>query len=145
CSASSSKYPDTTGISILPYDILGNVRIWDGDGNGSAIIDMGAYEFDAPVWVGITDPPINEIDSKMITTLYPNPCSGTFHIKFILPVNESVSCEVYSISGQKVWQKNVCSQGANILKIDLSDFPSGIYLLQISSNSNTDRAKIILK
>ncbi|GMU81130.1 MAG: hypothetical protein AMXMBFR47_10010 [Planctomycetota bacterium] len=30
-------------------DLDGNLRLWDGDGNGSFIVDMGAYEFDAPI------------------------------------------------------------------------------------------------
>ena len=36
-----------------PTDILGNVRVWDGDGDGTATIDIGAYEYGAPFWGGI--------------------------------------------------------------------------------------------
>ena len=36
-----------------PTDILGNVRVWDGDGDGIATIDIGAYEYGAPFWGGI--------------------------------------------------------------------------------------------
>ena len=45
--------PDTTGtgLNLPPWDIIGNIRIWDGDGNGSAIIDMGAYEYGSPPYV----------------------------------------------------------------------------------------------
>jgi len=39
--------PDTTGLNLPFKDLLGNYRIWDGDGDGVAIIDMGAYEFGA--------------------------------------------------------------------------------------------------
>jgi hypothetical protein len=31
-------------------DQRGYVRIWDGDGNGSAIVDIGAYEYGAPLY-----------------------------------------------------------------------------------------------
>jgi predicted outer membrane repeat protein len=34
--------PDTTGLSLPQWDVIGNQRIWDGDGNGTEIIDMGA-------------------------------------------------------------------------------------------------------
>ncbi|MCF7793913.1 MAG: carboxypeptidase regulatory-like domain-containing protein [Candidatus Cloacimonetes bacterium] len=37
--------PDTTGLFLPPWDLLYNQRVWDGDGNGDAIIDMGCYEF----------------------------------------------------------------------------------------------------
>ncbi len=36
-----------------PTDILGNVRVWDGDGDGVATIDIGAFEYGAPFWGGI--------------------------------------------------------------------------------------------
>jgi hypothetical protein len=47
--------PDTTGLNLPPWDIIGNLRIWDGDGNGSAIIDMGAYEYGAQPYVDVDD------------------------------------------------------------------------------------------
>ncbi len=37
--------PDTTGLYLPPWDFLYNQRVWDGDGDGIAIIDMGCYEY----------------------------------------------------------------------------------------------------
>jgi len=54
--------PDTLGLNLLPWDIIGNERIWDGDGNGSAIIDMGAYEYGAPANI-VTSSPIPIIET----------------------------------------------------------------------------------
>ncbi len=34
-------------------DLAGNTRVWDGNGSGTAIIDMGAYEFGAPEYINI--------------------------------------------------------------------------------------------
>ena len=31
-----------------PFDLENNVRVWDGDGDGRAVIDIGAYEYGAP-------------------------------------------------------------------------------------------------
>jgi len=47
--------PDTNGLNLPPWDIIGNVRVWDGDGDGVAIVDMGAYEYGS-VPVGIEEP-----------------------------------------------------------------------------------------
>jgi len=38
--------PDTTGLNLPQYDLDGNLRIVDGNGDGIAIIDMGCYESD---------------------------------------------------------------------------------------------------
>jgi hypothetical protein len=43
---------DTTGY-YYPFDLDYNTRVWDGDGNGSAIIDIGPYEYGAPALGGI--------------------------------------------------------------------------------------------
>lgn len=37
--------PDTSGLNLPPFDLEGNPRIVDGNGDGYAIIDMGCYEF----------------------------------------------------------------------------------------------------
>ena len=36
-----------------PFDMDYNHRVWDGDGNGSAIIDIGPYEYNSPAFGGI--------------------------------------------------------------------------------------------
>ena len=43
---------DTLGY-YYPFDLDYNHRIWDGDGNGSAIIDIGPYEYGSPAFGGI--------------------------------------------------------------------------------------------
>ncbi|HPR16877.1 MAG TPA: T9SS type A sorting domain-containing protein [Candidatus Cloacimonadota bacterium] len=43
---------DTLGY-CYPFDLDFNHRIWDGDNNGSAIIDIGPYEYGAPALGGI--------------------------------------------------------------------------------------------
>ena len=44
---------DTTGY-YCPFDMDYNVRVWDGDGDGNTIIDIGPYEFGALQLGGIS-------------------------------------------------------------------------------------------
>ena len=44
---------DTLGY-YYPFDMDYNTRVWDGDSNGSAIIDIGPYEYGAPQFGKIT-------------------------------------------------------------------------------------------
>ncbi|MCK4359616.1 MAG: VCBS repeat-containing protein [Candidatus Cloacimonetes bacterium] len=49
--------PDTTGMNLYPFDLDGNPRVFDGDGDGIAIIDMGCYEYGSslptPVFIDV--------------------------------------------------------------------------------------------
>jgi len=136
--------PDPSGMEMLPYDILGNVRIWDGDGNGSDIIDMGAYEHGAPAWVGLPDNPVSETTDNIIQKVYPNPCSGRIYIQYKLTENEPVRCSIYSISGNVILQQETGAYGDGELEIDLSSLSPGIYILQLQNGIRVGNTKIVV-
>lgn len=47
---SSSPCIDTgTNVGAPPIDLEGRIRPWDGDGDLTAVVDMGAYEYGAPL------------------------------------------------------------------------------------------------
>ena len=56
---------DTTGY-YYPFDLDYNQRIWDGNGNGTAIIDIGPYEYDAPSLGGIEGYTYNPLNGEIV-------------------------------------------------------------------------------
>jgi hypothetical protein len=94
--------PDTTGLNLPPWDIIGNLRIWDGDGDEVAIIDMGAYEYGAPPYVEIDDNVIVQTPEVFLHQNYPNPFNPTTTINYSLKENSKVSLKIYNIKGQKI-------------------------------------------
>jgi len=134
--------PDTTGLYLPPWDLLHNYRVWDGDGNGVAIIDMGCYEFGADsVGVNYNELPISNYELRN----YPNPFNPETKIVFNLPEEGTVKLEIYNIKGQKVktflnLQINKSSNQQIIWDgTDENNLPvgSGVYLYQLKVNGNS--------
>lgn len=71
--------------------------------------------------------------------IYPNPASSTIYIE--LPQNISAATLVmYDMHGKQVLQKDNVKTG--IYTIHLSDYPTGFYVLRLSSNNNVWYKKI---
>ncbi len=84
--------PDTTGLQLPLYDIVGNPRLYDGR------IDMGAYEYPLPVGLPSVSRPMSG------TLVYPNPFSD--NLTFEADVQGRISIEIYDVSGQTIVQIN---------------------------------------
>ncbi len=132
--------PDTTGLNLPNTDILGNIRLWDGDGNGSVIVDMGAYEFGAITgFLSVVQSSEFEVRS------YPNPVSTKNTIEFDLAKPTMVSIQIYSNLGEKVQEvgNRVFPRGLNQVTWNAANLPAGIYFCQIQIGNDMVTKKII--
>jgi predicted outer membrane repeat protein len=135
--------PDTTGLNLPLTDLIGNFRIWDGDGDGVERIDMGAYEFDAPVFVGIRQPKIAKPVSRML--IFPNPFSDHLTIEFHLQTPGMVSVALYNHLGQKqavLFEKQLPA-GEHLIPCSAGDLRPGIYLLLLQAGEEVVVQKVI--
>jgi FlgD Ig-like domain len=107
--------PDTTGLFLPPWDLLNNERVWDGDGNGTEIIDMGCYEYGAEPYVEISNNQLPVTNIQM--TNYPNPFNPSTTIAFNLVVSGEVKVEIFNIKGQKVKTLMECSTSAGSFEL----------------------------
>ena len=80
-------------------DLEGHIRIWDG-GSGENIVDMGCYEYGAPIYA--VDEEIPEENSITLMKNFPNPFRDETTISFYLPYSQKATVEIYNIKGQKV-------------------------------------------
>ncbi len=138
--------PDTTGLNLPLYDLIINQRIWDGDYNGSEIIDMGAYEFGAPSYVGVNE---SIIPHSTLPTFYifnfPNPFNPSTTINFSIHSDSKVELAVYNVKGQKVKTlvDDDIGKGSHLFIWNGNDdnnnlVSSGVYLYKLNINGRTE-------
>lgn len=80
-----------------------------------------------------------EVDDFSEIKIYPNPSNGNFTIDFGYS-NSVYSVEIYSILGQKVFEK----ENSKNPSISVSNFQKGIYLMRVTKDSKTDTKKIVI-
>jgi photosystem II stability/assembly factor-like uncharacterized protein len=84
----------------------------------------------------------NKISQSAIS-IYPNPTSG----KFTITNNESLSKEtevsIFNIQGKKVMYKKF--QNKELIRLDVSSQPKGIYLLKIQTDNGVVTKKLVIK
>jgi predicted outer membrane repeat protein len=147
--------PNTDDLNLPPWDIIGNERIWDGDGDGIAVIDMGAYEYGAPI-VDLEESNIADVPELILYQNYPNPFNPETVISFQLsPENDlqDVELVIYNIKGQKIKDlaNSLIHQSSNQYSIiwDGTDdhnqlVSTGIYFYKLKTKKDIQIKKMIL-
>lgn len=77
---------------------------------------------------------LSEQQSFSIVNVYPNPVKDFATIDIQSKKSESVQIRLYNILGTEVkkWDSNTLRQGVQKLKLDLTAYKSGVYILRIS-------------
>ena len=78
--------------------------------------------------------------------IYPNPNKGSFNFEFVSGDFGNIFVNIYNISGQKVYSRNIYKNSEKIIKnINLKYLKSGIYQFKIVSPNRVVNKKIIIK
>jgi hypothetical protein len=136
--------PDTTGLNLPLYDLLYNVRFWDGDDDGHAFVDMGPYEFAAPLYSEIKAREYE--NSGLVLTCFPNPFTDRVEILYENVEPGMVRLIICNQLGQPVAKliNQLQSEGLHKVIWNTADLPSGIYYCCLQAGNHTATGKIIL-
>ena len=90
--------------------------------------------------------PVTKVNNGLVKneiSVYPNPTKDLFYISFPVDFTEG-NYTVYNIAGNSVQTKNISkNRDSYNEKVDLSNFPNGIYLVKVQSNGVNSIFKII--
>ncbi|MDO9577754.1 MAG: T9SS type A sorting domain-containing protein [Candidatus Cloacimonadales bacterium] len=120
---------DTLGY-YYPFDMDYNHRVWDGDNNGTAIIDIGPYEFGAPSFGGIQGMTYNPVNGEpvdyVLIKINNQPGEFTFSdsvgsYQYKLPAN------VYDIYAERVFYDDVIEYQIEVIDGEFTQLDIAMY------------------
>jgi hypothetical protein len=115
------------------------INAWTGIRSGG----NGAAMFDAP-FIYYTGDQQKYNDNKLNVKLFPNPASEFAILEFELLRTENVKIELFSSLGQLLANMNypTCTSGKQQVKIDLSKYETGMYILILRAGDSFSSGKI---
>jgi hypothetical protein len=124
-------------------DFIRNQRVWDGDGNGESIIDIGAYEFGSEP-MGICD--LEQSLSRIPVTVFPNPFNSSTNINYTLHESANVSFKILDYLGRIVFEEYFqdLRAGEHQVKLKLNGQSQGLYIYHLTTGDNFASGKIVL-
>ena len=132
--------PDTIGQGLPLRDVAGNLRIWDGDGDGFRTIDMGAYEFGSKPDGA---PSLLTANSSWLTVhCFPNPFGGSTTFHYEVHHATAVTLEITDDTGRQVAVpvKKFQPAGKYTVQWDTRGLPPGIYYYRLTAEGEGQSA-----
>ncbi len=88
---------------------------------------------------------VEEFDENNSLSIYPNPTTDRM-VNLLYDTNQSdVNVAIYNLTGQKVMDRNLNTNGYNNTQLNLTNLSSGVYLLKFTAGNYETTKKIILK
>lgn len=85
----------------------------------------------------------NDFTEGTIST-YPNPCADFLNISFETIVSNAIVIELINMQGQRFYYLQKNQNTDNLVSINTSSMPKGLYLLKIASNDKITTQEIII-
>lgn len=131
-------------------DLDGNARIVDGNDDDSAVVDMGAYEYQPLIGITEDNLPFSATDFVVLQN-YPNPFNPQTVIEYYLPRSTCVNLTIYNILGRKtkVLVNDFQTKGKKSITWDGKNqhgkkVASGVYFYRLQAFDYVESKKMLL-
>ena len=110
------------------------------------ITDMNSCESDTVFFtVNWITTSINEINLNNLT-VYPNPSNDVFNVEFNSNIKQDIDLIVHNLFGEIIFSESLKNfNGVYNRSIDLSKYPTAIYILQLNTKDGMVNKKLILE
>ncbi len=88
-----------------------------------------------------------EISNLAIDNIYPNPTNSELSFTFFNPKFQELSLSIVDVSGRSVslFSNEKMEKGTHVKLINVDNFSSGLFVMKLSSESETISSKVIIK
>lgn len=142
---------DSTTFFLPDFDIAGNSRIFDGNGDGSSVVDLGAYEYSSPTNITEKRERLNMPSELALFQNFPNPFNPETAILYELPQTSQVEVAIFNLLGERIRTLVNERQAAGQHRLHWDgrnefgrQVPSGVYLYRLRAGEFVQTRKMIL-
>ncbi len=109
---------------------------------------ISGFDLDGVIGLNYVKRPIANENLRNVsytTSLYPNPTNGFSILKIRSNYYENIKIQIFNILGEIVQSVDYnIIQGDNLIKLNLNEFNSGIYIIKIKSVNINNQLKLII-
>lgn len=109
------------------------------------VLDASGCEAELDVTLTVFDDSGIEDNLSESFSIYPNPTSGKFAIRFDLKRSHDMTIEVMNIVGEKVIQKSFAGVQNQTVEFDLNSVADGVYFVVIKSEDEQISKKLVVR
>ena len=136
-------------VCALPYSGASGIHYYGSETERQSIIDYFDWTIDYD-GLNCSDScltsSISELNTITDLRIFPNPTNKLFHVEMTLSESIDLQMQVMDIHGRIVHKESMNNLGGKVSKsIDLSDEPSGTYLLRFINGEQVKNKKIVLQ
>ncbi len=86
---------------------------------------------------------VNEVERQVSLSLYPNPAQSAVIVELPVKTSDKVNVKLVNALGASVYSSSVNAQSGKF-KLDVANYPAGVYYLQVSAGQFSETKKIIV-
>ncbi|WP_306643649.1 FG-GAP-like repeat-containing protein [Sanyastnella coralliicola] len=149
---------DDNSEQAYPYDLGGLATIVSSSVGGAGATEYYYFFYDwnvsTPSWECVSDRievivtvvGIEEIEALASLNVFPNPASDMVTVAYELTAQKDVELRITDLAGRTIVNKQLLSAvGANQEVVNLSEFATGVYELQLVIDGQTAAYKLIIE
>ena len=122
---------------------FGGINLYSLSGDPTADCE---YYVDDIMLVNTTGVGVDELNNASSFTVFPNPATTSTSIEISLDNESEVAISVLDLLGKQVVAKNYgVFSTSSVINLNTTDYPSGIYLVEVSVNGQKSTKKLVIK